>query len=57
MIKAIIIEDEKPAAINLMRKIAQVDNTMVIEATLSTIEESIQWPAVIDPHARCCAGP
>jgi len=43
MIKAIIIEDEKPAAINLMRKIAQVDNTMVIEATLSTIEESIQW--------------
>lgn len=43
MIKAIIIEDEKPAAANLVKKITQVDNTVAIEATLSTIEESVQW--------------
>lgn len=43
MIRAIIIEDEKPAVANLVKKITQVDNTVVVEATLSTIEESIQW--------------
>jgi DNA-binding LytR/AlgR family response regulator len=43
MIKTIIIEDEKPAAANLVRKITEVDSTVVVEATLSTIEESVQW--------------
>ena len=43
MIKAIIIEDEKPAAANLAKKISQADNSIVVEATLSTIEESVQW--------------
>ncbi len=43
MIKAIIIEDEKPAAANLVKKISQVDTTVDIEATLSTIEESVKW--------------
>ena len=43
MTKAIIIEDEKPAAANLIKKISQVDDGIHIEATLSTIEESIQW--------------
>lgn len=43
MIRAIIIEDEKPAAANLMRKITQVDNAIAVQATLSTIEESVQW--------------
>ncbi len=43
MIKAIIIEDEKPAAANLIKKIAQADESIHVEVTLSTIEESIQW--------------
>ncbi|OSZ80147.1 hypothetical protein CAP36_02490 [Chitinophagaceae bacterium IBVUCB2] len=43
MIKAIIIEDEKPAAANLAKKISQADSSVVVEATLSTIEESVQW--------------
>lgn len=43
MIKAIIIEDEKPAAASLAKKITQVDSSISVEATLSTIEESIQW--------------
>lgn len=43
MIKAIIIEDEKPAAANLIKKIYQADEDIHIEATLSTIEESVQW--------------
>lgn len=43
MIKAIIIEDEKPAAANLAKKISQADSSIVVEATLSTIEESVQW--------------
>jgi DNA-binding LytR/AlgR family response regulator len=43
MIKAIIIEDERPAAANLIKKIAQADKDIHIEVTLSTIEESIQW--------------
>jgi DNA-binding LytR/AlgR family response regulator len=43
MIKAIIIEDEKPAAANLIKKITQVDDAINIQATLSTIEESVQW--------------
>lgn len=43
MTKAIIIEDEKPAAISLANKIMQADKSISIEATLSTIEESIQW--------------
>lgn len=43
MIKAIIIEDEKPAAANLAKKISQADSSVIVEATLSTVEESIQW--------------
>jgi DNA-binding LytR/AlgR family response regulator len=43
MIKAIIIEDEKPAAANLINKITQVDSSILVEATLSTIEESVKW--------------
>jgi len=43
MIKAIVIEDEKPAAANLVKKIGLVDSTILIEATLSTIEESVEW--------------
>src|SRR5450432_1638789 len=43
MIKAIIIEDERPAAASLLNKITQVDSSILVEATLSTIEESIWW--------------
>ena len=43
MLKAIIIEDEKPAAAWLIKKITAIDNTIQIEAILSTIEESIHW--------------
>ena len=43
MIKTIIIEDETHAAANLLKKITQVDSTISVEATLSTIEQSVQW--------------
>lgn len=43
MISTIIIEDERPAAANLIKKIGQLDSTIQIEATLSTIEESVRW--------------
>jgi len=43
MIKAIIIEDERPAAANLAKRITQVDNSVFVEATLSSIQESVNW--------------
>ncbi len=43
MIKAIIIEDERPAAAHLAKRITQIDNSVFVEATLSSIQESVDW--------------
>lgn len=41
--RVIIIEDEKPAAEKLLQAIKAIDNTIVIEAVLTSVEASIQW--------------
>lgn len=41
--KILIIEDEKPAAAHLQRLIGQVDTGIEIIATLTSVDESLQW--------------
>ena len=41
--KALIIEDEKPAARRLTKLLLGVDPTIDIEATLESVEATVQW--------------
>jgi DNA-binding LytR/AlgR family response regulator len=41
--KIIIIEDEKPAAEKLLQAIKSIDETVIIEAVLTSVEASVQW--------------
>jgi two-component system, LytTR family, response regulator len=41
--RVIIIEDEKPAADKLQKAISKTDNSIVVEALLNSVKESVQW--------------
>ena len=41
--KALIIEDEKPAARRLTKLLFETDPTLTIEATLESVESAVQW--------------
>ena len=41
--KALIIEDEKPAARRLTKLLLEVDPTIDIVATLESVEATVQW--------------
>ena len=43
MLKAIIIEDERPALQNLLRTLSEISLQVKVEATLSTVKESIDY--------------
>jgi len=43
MIKTIIIEDEKPAALRLEKLLRNLDEDIVIEAIIDTVESAVSW--------------
>lgn len=43
MIRTIIIEDEKPAALRLEKLLLKLDNEIVIDAIIDTVESAVKW--------------
>ena len=46
---ALVIEDEKPAAENLINLLGRIDNEIKVLAILETVRESIDWLELNDP--------
>lgn len=49
MIRTIIIEDEKPAALRLEKLLRRLDNEIVIDAIIDTVESAVKW-LTSNPH-------